>query len=312
MGSGKGDIATYPFSPSRLLGFASFPTSIILLAGVAPLAGQTRPAPAILSYPANVRSAGLAGAGVAMTGYAGSIFNNPSGLAPIRALSLEATIARLPDRSTYTMGAAAARIARFNLGAGYQYLRLPRGNPVYDNFTWVGAAVYRRGGIAVGSSGKYVSLEDSAGVIARSLTTDLGATVAFFDIMALALSVHNLGEVTISNGGLTMPRSWHLGFSLNLLDTYSNGRLLATIEQVWTLDQKNRTVLGLEGGAVFYGLGLVARIGHGGQPGDVSRTLSRTSYGGSVVAGRARVDYAYQKRSPLGRNVHLFGIRWTP
>jgi len=279
---------------------------------VPPLAAQMRRTPAILSYPANVRSAGLAGAGVAMTGYAGSVFNNPSGLAPIRALSLEATIARLPDRSTYTMGAAAARVGDFNLGAGYQYLRLPRGGPVFDNLTWVGAGVYRRGGLAFGTSGKYVSLEDSSGRIARSFTTDVGATVAFFDIMALALSVHNLGDVTLSNGGLTLPRSWHLGFSFNLLDTYSNGRLLATIEQVWAQGQRNRTVLGLEGGAVFYGVGLVARVGHGGQPGDVQGTLSRTTYGGSVVAGRARFDYAYQRRSPLGRSVHLFGIRWTP
>ena len=74
-----------------------------------PLAAQPRLVPSVLSFPANVRSAGLAGAGVAMTGYAGSVFNNPSGLAPIRALSLEATFVRLPDRSTYTMGAAAAR-----------------------------------------------------------------------------------------------------------------------------------------------------------------------------------------------------------
>jgi hypothetical protein len=284
----------------------------LLLAPVGWLHGQSRPTPAILLYPANVRSAGLAGAGVAMTGYAGSVFNNPSGLAPIRSLSLEASLARLPDRSTYTMGAAAARIGRFNLGGGYQYLRLPRGHPVYDNLSWVGTGVYRRGGISLGTSAKYVSLEDSAGVITRSMTTDLGATVALFDIAALALSVHNVGDWAISNGGLTLPRSWHLGFSFNLLDTYSNGRLLATIEAVWAGNDRRRTVLGLEAGAVFYGVGLVARIGHGGQPADLTGGFSKTTYGGSVVLGRARVDYAFQERSVLGRDVHLFGVRWTP
>jgi hypothetical protein len=279
---------------------------------VATAPGQPRPTPAILSYPATVRSAGLAGAGVAMIGYAGSVFNNPSGLAPIRALSVEATIARLPDRSTYLMGAGAVRVRRFNLGAGYQYLRFPGGGAIYDNLSWVATGVYRRGGIALGASAKYVSLEDSAGTITRSMTTDIGATVALFDIAALALSVRNLGDWSISNAGLELPRSWHLGFSLNLLDTYSNGRLLATVETGSAQGQPRRTVLGLEAGAVLYGLGLIGRIGHGGQPGEVHQALSRTTYGGSVVAGTARLDYAYQRRSPLGQNVHLFGIRWTP
>lgn len=286
--------------------------SLLLLIGAPPVLVMAQPTPAVLSFPASVRSAGLAGAGVAMTGYAGSVFDNPSGLAPIRSLSLEAGLAVLPDRSTYTMGAAAFRLKQLNLGGGFQYLRFPKGDPVYDNLSWVGTAVYRRGGISLGASSKYVSLEDSGGTIARSLTTDVGATVALFDIAALALAVRNLGDWSISNGGLQLPRSWHLGFSFNLLDTYSNGRLLATIETVWAEGERRRTVLGLEAGAVFYGLGLVARIGHGGQPGDVSGTLSETTYGASLVAGRARIDYAYQDRSPLGHRVHLFGVRWTP
>ncbi len=286
---------------------------LCLACGVAPLAAQpARPTPAILSFPANVRAAGLAGAGAAMPGYAGSVFSNPSGLAPIRALSIEGTLARLPDRSTYTMGSAAFRVADFNFGGGYQYLRLPNTSPIYDNLSWVGTAVYRRSGVALGTSAKYVSVEDSGGTIARAVTTDVGTTVAFFDIAALALSVHNLGDWTVSSGGLQLPRAWRLGFSMNLLDTYSNGRLLATVETVWTERQRRRTVFGLEAGAVFYGLGLIGRIGHGGQPDDVSGTLSKTTYGGSIVAGSARFDYAYQPESPLGKGVHLFGVRWTP
>jgi hypothetical protein len=280
--------------------------------GPAAAAGQPRPVPAIIDYPANVRSAGLAGAGVAMTGYAGSVFNNPSALAPIRRLSLEASLARLPDRSTYTMGAAAVRVGDFNLGGGYRYLRFAKGGPSYDNLSWVGTGVYRRGGISLGTSAKYLSLEDSAGAISRSITSDVGATVALFDIAALALAVDNLGGGSISNGGLRLPRSWHLGFSFNLLDTYSNGRLLATVETVWAEQRRRRTVLGLEAGAVFAGVGVVARIGHGAQPGDFDRTLSKTAYGASVVLGQFRADYAYQERSVLGRDVHLFGIRWTP
>jgi hypothetical protein len=285
---------------------------LALLIPATAVVGQSRPVPTILDYPANVRSAGLAGAGVAMTGYSGSVFNNPSGLAPIRSLSLEASVARLSDRSTYTMGAAAVRVGQFNVGGGYQYLRFPSGHPIYDNLSWVGTGVYRWGGLSLGTSAKYVSLEDSAGTITRSMTTDMGLTVALFDIAALAVSVDNVGHWSVSNGGLRLPRAWHLGFSFNLLDPYSKGRLLATVETVWTQDQRRRTVLGLEAGAVFYGVGLVARIGHGAQPGDFDRTFSKTAYGGSVVLGRARLDYAFQERSLLGREVHLFGVRWTP
>jgi hypothetical protein len=63
---------------------------------------------------------------------------------------------------------------------------------------------------------------------------------------------------------------------------------------------------------VFYGLGLVARAGSGPQPGLAGNLLSNTTIGGSVLLGRARIDYAYQHRSIIGRNVHLFGGRWTP
>jgi len=281
------------------------------LGGQAALA-QARPVPAVLTYPANVRSAGLAGAGTAMLGYAGSIFNNPSGLAAIRALSLEASLARLPDRSTYTMGAAAVRVGQFNLGGGYQYLRLSDQSPVFDNLGLAFAGVYRRGGISIGSAAKYLSLEDSTGAVSRALTTDLSATVAFFDIAAVALSVQNVGDWTLTDPGLELPRATSLGFSFNLLDTYSNGRLLLTAETVWRQGRDRRTVVGLEGGAVFYGIGLVARVGTGGEPGTPVTPFSTTTFGGSVVAGTARLDYAFQRRSALGQSVHLFGVRWTP
>jgi len=69
-------------------------------------------------------------------------------------------------------------------------------------------------------------------------------------------------------------------------------------------------VMGLEAGLVFGEVGLVGRIGTGGQP--AGSGVGKTSYGGSVVLSRARLDYAYQRRSAIGRSVHLFGARWTP
>ena len=61
--------------------------------GVGPVLGQVAPVPIIHDLPASVRVAGLAGAGVANIGYAGTVFENPSGLAPIRTLSMEAALA---------------------------------------------------------------------------------------------------------------------------------------------------------------------------------------------------------------------------
>lgn len=272
---------------------------------------QEPPVPSLPSLPPSVRVAGLGGAGVAMIGYAGSVFNNPSGLAPVRSLSLEAAYARLPDRSTYTMGAAAVRVGRFNLGTGYQYLRFPADDPVYDNLSWAGTAVYRVMGAAIGTGGRYVSVEDRAGVITRTLTTDASLTLAFFDIAALAVSVQNIGRFALSGDEtLDLPTAVRLGFSMNLLDTYSNGRLLATIETAWTAGASRRTIIGLEAGILVHGLGIVVRAGTGSQPEE--SLLSNTSYGGALVFGRAALDYAYQRRSVLGSDIHLVGVRWTP
>jgi hypothetical protein len=284
----------------------------LLALGPARAAAQEVPVPLILGFPSGVQAAGLAGAGVALPGYAGSLFVNPAGIATIRVLSVEAGFSRTPDRSTYAMAAAASRIGRFNVGFGARYLRFPAESPTFDNVSWVGAAVYRLGSIAFGMSGKYVSVEAREGPVTRSLTSGLAVQVAFFDIAALAISAQNIGQFNLTGDGLHLPDAVHVGFSLNLLDTYSNGRLLATIERVWTEQDRGRTVLGLEAGAAIGGVGLVARVGSGRQPGLAGGLLSNTTFGASLLLGRARLDYAFQRRSAIGRDVHLAGIRWTP
>jgi hypothetical protein len=286
----------------------------LLAALLAPsvLAGQVRPRPVILGFPSSVQAAGLAGAGVALPGYAGALFVNPSGLAPIKVLSVEAGFSRTSDQSTYAMAAAASRVGRFNVGVGARYLLFPQSSATYDNLSSVAAVVYRYGAIALGGSTKYVSVEQRHGPTTRSVTSDLAVLVAFFDIAALALAVQNVGQAKISGDGLQLPDELHLGFSLNLLDTFSNGRMLATIESVWSEGDHARTVLGLEVGAVVSGLGIVARVGSGRQAGLAGGLLSNTTFGASILLGRARLDYAFQHRSALGRDVHLAGVRWTP
>lgn len=270
---------------------------------------QQAPASQLPLLPASVRVAGLAGAGVANIGYAGSVFENPSGLAPIRTLSVEAALFRRPGGSTYNMGAAAVRVGAFNLGGGYQYLLFPRGGPTRDNVISVGALTWRRGGLAAGGGLKYLSVEDSAGVIDRTVVKDVGFTLALFDVAAMALSWQNIGAQAIDGPVIPVPGSFHLGFALNLIDTYSHGRLLGLVETVWTDGEPRRTLLGLEGGAVVSGLGVIARVGHGGQP--AGSAYTRTAFGGGVLIGAARIDYAYRGSATGGRPTHLFGLRWT-
>jgi hypothetical protein len=259
--------------------------------------------------PASTRVAGLAGAGVANIGYAGTVFENPSGLAPIRTLSIEAALYRRPDGATYNMGAAAVRIGAFNLGGGYQYLLYPRDSETRDNVLSVGALTWRRGGLALGGGLKYLSVEDSSGVIDRTIVKDLGLTLALFDVAAVGLSWQNFGADALKGPEIPVPASVHLGFAFNLIDTYTSGRLLALVETTWTEDQSRRTLLGLEGGAVISGLGLIVRVGHGAQP--PGSGYAKTAFGGGVLLGAARLDYAYRGSAHGGRPTHLFGLRWT-
>ncbi|HSR15989.1 MAG TPA: hypothetical protein VLL51_09565 [Gemmatimonadales bacterium] len=273
------------------------------------LASQAEPPVTLLpAAPVSARNASLAGAATAMIGYAGSVFTNPSGIAPIRIMSLEGGFARLSDSTTYLMGAAAVRLGPVNVGAGARYLRFDAGHALYDNLETVLAGVARIHGIALGVAGNYFAIEDSAGRYTRSVTTDASLTVAFFDIAALALSVQNIGTIPVSGESIDLPGSVRLGFSLNLIDTYSNWRLLATVEQVWS-EGDARTLFGLEGGAVFYGVGLVGRFGAGAQP--AGSPYSSPAWGASLVLGRGAVDYAYARRPGL-KPVHLIGLRLTP
>jgi hypothetical protein len=252
----------------------------------------------------------MAGGSVALTGDAAVVFDNPAIIGPIRRLAIEAGYARLPDNRWYTSGAAALRAGPVSVGGGLRYLRFPDGGAVSDNLEWVAAAALRLRGVHLGVSTDYVSVEDSSGAVSRTLTEDVGVMVAFFDIAGAALSFENLGRTPLSGSRLELPSRTHLGLSFNLIDTYSNGRLLATWETIWTANEPRRTILGLEAGVFVHGVGLVGRIGHGAQP--RASGVGKTSYGGSLVLGTARLDYAYQSRSAIGRSVHLIGVHWTP
>lgn len=285
---------------------------MVLLAALSvagPGTAQQRPSiNALPQAPVSPRFSGLGGAAVAMIGHAGSVFTNPAGIAPVRNMSLEGAYARLTDSSSYFMGAAAVRLGPASLGGGVRYLRFDAGRAVHDNLESVASVITRVKGVALGLSANYFAVEDSAGAVTRTLTSDVAVTVYVFDIAALAYTAQNIGRAGFGGAVLPLPSTMSLGFSLNLIDTYSNGRLLATVERQW-IEGDGRTLFGIEGGAVFYGVGVMARVGMGGRVDD--SPFTRLGWGGTLVLGRAALDYAYLERRAEGP-LHLLGLRLTP
>jgi hypothetical protein len=282
-----------------------------LAAGAAPrLQAQAEPYPVILGLPASVRYAGLGGAGVGVIGDAGALFVNPSGIAAVQRWSFEGAYHHYADAATQAMGAAAVRVGQFDLGLGVHQLRFSDTAAARDNRMLVGTAVYRFGLIALGGSAKYVAVADSAGHTASAVSGDLGATVAFFDILALAVSVQNVGKWGAAGGGLQLPATTHLGATFNFVDPQGTLRLRGILESVWSQHVSRRTVLGLEAGIGVGQAALAARVGYGAQP--EGSDASEFSYGATVRLRRVALDWAYQRHTVLGADAQRFGLRWTP
>jgi len=67
---------------------------------------------------------------------------------------------------------------------------------------------------------------------------DVGMAIAVFDIMAIGVSVQNLGG-DMGNGAL-LPRRTRAGLTLNYTDPQGTFRLLTTLEGMWT---RNRSAV---------------------------------------------------------------------
>lgn len=273
------------------------------------LVAQSAPIPLILTLPVSVRAAGLGGAGVALSGDASSTFINPAGLATIRNIAIEGALQRYPDGSAEVLAAGALRLFQFDLGGGVHYLRYSDTSSVKDNLQWSASGVYRFGLIALGGTLKYVSLEDSTGQVRRSATTDAGLGLHVFDIMTLAFTVRNIGSWRVTGGPLQLPVSKHAAFAFNFVDPQLTARLLATVEVAWQDRAPRRTVIGVEAGAVVGKVGVVGRVGYGAPPEGAGQ--KQVSLGGGLVLSRFDIDYAWQRRTKLGREIHRLGFRFT-
>ncbi len=244
-------------------------------------------------------------------GDAGSVFTNPTGLAIVRHAALEARYGRLAPGVEDVGAAAGVRLGQFNFGFGATVLEEdPRaGQPRLTSRLWAASLVYRFGMFALGATGKYVSVPDSAGREVASTMADFGGTLAFFDIMALSLVVQNVLPSVRDGGGVELPVRTRLGFTFNFVDPQSTGRLMGTVEVVWSDREARRTILAGEAGLVFHGVGLVGRIGYGAQSSWARG--AKTSYGASLVLWQVNLDYAFQADAAFGEDVHRLGLRWA-
>jgi len=276
--------------------------------------------------PGSTRSAGLGGAGAALVGDAGAMFANPAGIATIRHLSIEGSYEPYLAGSAVSTAALALRVRRWTWGFGAQALDygsepeiVPdpatggrRGMPTGASFHPYEALattslVYRRGFMALGVTAKY-NRQQIGSDVSDAWAGDAGMAIAVFDIMAVGVSVQNLGG-DLGNGAL-LPRRTRVGLTLNYTDPQGTFRLLTTLEGMWTRDRSAVLVQGVEGGIVTGGVGLVARVGYATRA--TVTDASRMTFGGGIVLGRLAMDYAFQAYDALGGGTHRVGLRWTP
>jgi hypothetical protein len=284
----------------------------VLAAAALPLAFPPPRLPAqvagdVASLPGSTRSAGLAGAGVALVGDAGSIFANPAAIAAIRHVALEGSYEEYPAGATLSSVAAAVGIGPFAYGIGAHVLRPAPATGEPTDVLALTALVFRFGMIALGTSFKYVR-EGFAVPRVEAWAGDAGVAIALFDIFALGASVENLGGDVAA--GAHLPRRTRAGFTMNFADPQGSGRLLTTIEGQWPEGRPSVLVVGAEGGFVTSGgVGLIGRMGVSGRTSSID--MSPFAAGAGVSLGRLQLDYAYRSYSAPRGAMHRLGVRWT-
>ena len=152
----------------------------------------------------------MGGAGAAIVGDAGGIFANPAALATIHHLAVEASYETFPSGSKFSTGAVALRAGRFTWGAGAAAL-----GPSYTSADLLGASslVFRTGIVALGGTAKYAR-ETIGGARVDAWAGDAGLAIAIFDLMALGVSVQNIGgDFGPAAGGVHLPRRTRAGFT---------------------------------------------------------------------------------------------------
>jgi len=317
-GAGRQTAAARRAAP-RYYSRALLVAAALAAAPAIPLSAQTQDTVYLLGLPPSARAAGLNGAAVAVPGDAGAVFINPSGLATLRHIGLEGLYRSAPGDAWHMSGALGWRIRQFDIGLGVQrfdfgsnpgqYLGggIPGGTNTRESLG-VASLVYRFGIIALGVGGKYVQrrIDD---VKTDGWSGDAGITIAFFDIMAIAFAMQNIGGNWRDTSSLVMPRHTRFGFTMNYVDPQESFRLMSSVEIQWREGRSARGVIAGEAGIVLSGVGIVGRAGFSGRPDVLSD--SEWTLGGTLNVAALKLDYAYRHEDVLGEPAHYFGLRFT-
>jgi hypothetical protein len=261
----------------------------------------------LVSLPGSTRAAGLAGAGAAVVGDAGAIFANPAAIATVHRVALDVAYERHAGDTTFGAAALALRLGRFDWGAGAEALGGRDASLASADLLGVSSLVVRTGVIALGGSAKYAR-HMFGGITTETWAGDAGLAIAVFDIMALGLSVQNIGGG--GGGDSLLPRRTRAGFTMNYVDPQGTYRLLTTLEGQWPREGAAFIVVGVEGGMVRSGVGVIARAGYAGH--SVTTAAAPFTFGGTLELGRWHFDYAYRAFAAPSADTHRFGLRWTP
>lgn len=280
----------------------------------------------LTALPGSTRSAALGGAGAALVGDAGAMFANPAGIATIRHISLEGSYEPYLAGTAVSSAALAVRVGRWTWGFGAAALDYGSEAEIVPDPATGGrrgmatggafhpyealaatSMVYRRGFIALGVTAKY-NRQQIGAMVSDAWAGDAGVAIAVFDIMALGVSVQNLGG-DLGDGAL-LPRRTRAGLTINYTDPQGTLRLLTTLEGQWTRDRSAVLIQGVEAGIVANGVGLIGRVGYATRA--AVTDASHFTFGGGVVLGRLGMDYAFQGYEALGGGTHRVGLRWTP
>jgi hypothetical protein len=137
----------------------------------------------------------------------------------------------------------------------------------------------------------------------------MGVALAVFDIMAIGVSVQDVGGNWSRQATLPLPRLTRLGFTMNYSDPQETFRLMSTVEEQWPEGGPSRWILGGEAGVVVYGVGLLARAAY--QTRTAGTVEPAVTLGGTVALTRLQVDYSYGAHDLVGTRAHRLGLRLT-
>ena len=115
-----------PRSKAKRLRLVSAILFYLVVCRLPDLAGQSEGSPIAL-FPGSTRAAGLGGAGAALVGDAGAIFDNPAGIAAIRHVAVEGSYEPYLAGTTFSSAAVATRAGRLRCEGEHVAIHDPEG-----------------------------------------------------------------------------------------------------------------------------------------------------------------------------------------